>query len=101
MMIKPEIFTENTAIDAVFPNHRDYKQEVDSKLNNLLSLCDNNSLRSVITDAMFPGRRLRPTLLYWLCDVHPAKNDDPLLDLLAKAIELAHRASIITDDMLD
>lgn len=46
------------------------------------------------------GKRLRPLLVYLMCDLFEISND-PRVETYAKAIELVHSASLSHDDVID
>jgi geranylgeranyl pyrophosphate synthase len=99
MKSEPDIFGKDASIDVSLPGHRKLKRGIDEQLCLFVRRAETIGLGEIVRTALFPGRRLRPTLLYSLCRTSPKLMDD--VDHLACAVELAHRASIITDDMLD
>jgi MFS transporter, UMF1 family len=61
-------------------------------------------MKSLIRDATFPGRRMRPSLMLFLKDLSPSvvsARDQQRCEQVALAVELLHRASIIADDIID
>lgn len=73
------------------------KTEIDKKL---LEKIKNRSDRIVIGNVLSGGKRLRPTLLMLVYDALGGKDRDAALDV-ACALELAHNASLIHDDIID
>ena len=73
------------------------KKTIDELLSNLINEQE-VSLRPYLNDSFFPGRRMRPTLLYMLLGAkYFTKEYLPLYI----AVELIHRSSIILDDLID
>ncbi len=73
------------------------KAEIDRKL---LERINNRSDRIIIKNALAGGKRLRPVLLLLAYDALGGKDRDVALDV-ACALELAHSASLIHDDIID
>ncbi|MEM1891530.1 MAG: polyprenyl synthetase family protein, partial [Nitrososphaerota archaeon] len=73
------------------------RAEIDRKL---LEKINNRSDRIVIKNVLSGGKRLRPVLLLLAYDTLGGKDRDAALDV-ACALELAHNASLIHDDIID
>ncbi|PUA34333.1 MAG: hypothetical protein B9J98_00350 [Candidatus Terraquivivens tikiterensis] len=73
------------------------RAEIDRKLSEKIK---NRSDRIVIGNVLSGGKRLRPTLLMLVYDALGGKDRDAALDV-ACALELAHNASLIHDDIID
>lgn len=74
---------------------------VDSSLRKLINT-QHNTLSVYLIDALFPGRRMRPIILYMLLrsSLNKGNQLDTYIPLL-NAVELIHRSAIILDDMID
>lgn len=73
------------------------RAEIDRKL---LEKINNRSDRVIIKNVLFGGKRLRPVLLLLAYDALGGKDRGAALDV-ACALELAHNASLIHDDIID
>jgi len=93
------ILKDNTSV-AILSNHSYLKEKVEESLSRFISSKVNNPIRRSVNSALFPGRRLRPVLLYQLLNSANTQ-EDTNLDSLALAVELCHRSSIIIDDLID
>ena len=92
----------NSSIIEILPYQEFTKKHVDHSINNLINNEPNKNLQKILRDALFPGRRLRPTLLNMLIPNTSIQRDkDESLTKLQLAVEMLHRASIIVDDLLD
>lgn len=92
------------SIDALLPRHNFFKDRIDQQLLSCAPDSPDSLFATLTRSALFPGRRLRPFLLYWLLDTQNADSQRPQdqdIDLVALAVEYAHRASIILDDIID
>ncbi|MCS7135512.1 MAG: polyprenyl synthetase family protein [Nitrososphaerota archaeon] len=73
------------------------RAEIDKKL---LEKINNRSDKVIIKNTLSGGKRLRPVLLLLVYDALGGKDRDAALDV-ACALELAHNASLIHDDIID
>lgn len=88
------MFKSNFTINNI-ENREVVRKIIDQRLSDL---CNKSELE--IRDAIFPGRRLRPTLLMLLSKDESAVDIEDVITV-SVSIELAHRASIILDDLVD
>lgn len=75
-----------------------FKGRIDQVLNDYIA--GQGHMQELLLEALFPGRRSRPTLFYSLIG-HSKKISRKDVDNVALALELNHRASIILDDLID
>jgi len=88
-------------IDQLLPEQRAVKSRMDERLGAIISRSEGAVPHSLLHDALFPGRRMRPFLLFHLVGGSDIAKAHPEIDTLALGVELAHRASIIVDDLMD
>ena len=90
---------ENNYTINILEDQKKFKSITDELLEDMIKEVDIFP-HNVIRDALFPGRRLRPTLFFMLLneEIHFSRMTT---NNLAVVIELAHRSSIIIDDLID
>lgn len=91
---------ENNASVSILSNRIQFKDKVEGSISEFIDSKENEPIREIVRHALFPGRRLRPVLLYKLSVLNGIE-EEKYLDLLALAVELCHRSSIIVDDLVD
>lgn len=75
----------------------DYRNKINFILLNYLIKIKDNKLRSIIDYTLEGGKRVRPSILYELCNINNVNKN--YRDNIIVAIELLHNASLILDDM--
>lgn len=93
------ILENNTSV-SILSNRIHFKDKIEGTLSKFIDSKANKPIREIVRHALFPGRRLRPTLLYKLSAPNSIKEEE-CLDSLALAVELCHRSSIVIDDLVD
>lgn len=94
------ILYDDTSID-ILPGHVQIKAKIERFLLTFLKSRENECVYRLVERALFPGRRLRPILLHLLATPNPIQTTNRDLEILALAVELCHRSSIIIDDLID
>ena len=75
----------------------DYRNKINFILLNYLIKIKDTKLRSIIDYILDGGKRVRPSILYELCNIYNINKN--YRDNIIVAIELLHNASLILDDM--
>lgn len=95
--------TTNNATKIALALHP-YQEQSDAVVREWIHNAVPKHMKSLIRDATFPGRRMRPSLMLFLKDLSPSvvsTRDQQRCEQMALAVELLHRASIIADDVID
>lgn len=86
----------------VYPEwYQDARNAFEIQFALYLDRLGDSKLGSIATEALKPGRRIRPTLFYSFWHAQKKSYPNDIDSLPAIAIELFHAASIIIDDIID
>lgn len=94
-------FLEDKLIFDFLPIQNKIKNNLESNLDAFIASETPVPLQILLRNALFPGRRLRPTLLYLLTGNNISSSNEFIINQLSLALELCHRSSIIIDDLID
>lgn len=95
---------QNSLTNEILNHHKKYKLYINQLLRDYMSSLYQNGIVAFLDYALFPGRRLRSSLLKLLCSYDNENRESEftsILDRLCIAIELCHRSSLILDDLID
>lgn len=89
------------SIGDFLPQHEALRRTVDGDIDALIEKERHPDIRRQLRAALYPGRRLRPVLFLHLCASLGLSGTSRPVRTVALALELAHRASILVDDLVD
>lgn len=74
------------------------KQKIEEEMLHSLNKLDDAKIRDVVSEQIFPSKRIRSYVLFLLCGDQIDKSD---FIKIATAIEIYHQATLIFDDIID